>query len=282
MKGRKALVTGVSRRVGIAFTVARRLAAEGAEVVATGWRAHDAEQPWGADELPAQALGEALRRDLPPAAGVIHYRQDDLADAAVPGVLVDEASGLLGGLDVLVATHARSSGLPLARSTAAELDLCWAVNVRATLLLVQGFAALRGGHGGSSITGWGGTDSGGTGSGGTGSGGRVVLFTSGQHRGAMPGELPYVVTKGALQQVTATLANELAPLAITVNCINPGPVDTGYADEAGRRAVAARMPFGRWGRPEDTANLIVWLVSDAGGWITGQTLVSDGGWSARG
>jgi 3-oxoacyl-[acyl-carrier protein] reductase len=110
----------------------------------------------------------------------------------------------------------------------------------------------------------------------------VVLFASGQHYGAMPGELPYVVTKGALQQVTASLANELAPSGITVNCIDPGPVDTGYADEAGRAAVASRMPFRRWGRPEDTAELIAWLVGGAGGWITGQTLVSDGGWSARG
>jgi 3-oxoacyl-[acyl-carrier protein] reductase len=109
-----------------------------------------------------------------------------------------------------------------------------------------------------------------------------VLFTSGQHLGAMPGELPYVATKGALQQVTGTLANELAPSGITVNCVNPGPVDTGYADEASREVVAGRMPFGRWGRPEDTAELIAWLVGDGGGWITGQTLVSDGGWSIRG
>jgi len=261
LSGRKALVTGVSRHKGIAFTVARRLAADGADVVATGWRRHDAEQPWGADELAEHELHQALRRDLPRAAGAIHYRQDDLADASTPAVVVDAAAQRLGGLDLLVATHARSSAVPLAGSTTAELDLCWAVNVRATLLLVQRFAAVRAPGGAS---------------------GRVVLFTSGQHHGAMPGELPYVVTKGALQQVTATLANELAPLDITVNCVDPGPVDTGYADESGRRAVAARMPLGRWGRPEDTAELIAWLVADGGGWITGQTLVSDGGWSIRG
>ena len=254
------LVTGVSRRVGIAFTVARRLAADGAEVVATGWSPHDAEQPWGADELPEHELEDALRRGLPPSAGAIHYRQDDLSDPETPAAVIDAAVRQLGGLDVLVAAHARSSGVPLAESTAAELDLCWAVNVRATLLLVRRFAEVR--------------DSGRS--------GRVVLFTSGQHTGAMPGELPYVVTKGALQQVTATLANELAPSAITVNCVNPGPVDTGYADDASRAVVAKRMPLGRWGRPEDTAELITWLVSDAGGWITGQTLVSDGGWTARG
>ena len=261
LAGRTALVTGVSRRVGIAFTVARRLASDGAQVVATGWSPHDAEQPWGADELTADELAEALRRDLPGAAGTIHYRQDDLSRPDTPARLVDAAAERLGGLDILVAAHARSSGVPLAGSTAEELDLCWAVNVRATLLLIRRFAEVRGAAR---------------------YGGRVVLFTSGQHHGAMPGELPYVVTKGALQQVTATLANELAPSGITVNCIDPGPVDTGYADEASRAAVARRMPFGRWGRPEDIAELIAWLVGDAGGWITGQTLVSDGGWSARG
>jgi 3-oxoacyl-[acyl-carrier protein] reductase len=136
-----------------------------------------------------------------------------------------------------------------------------AVNVRASLLLAQRLAAVRQADRPD---------------------GRVVLFTSGQHVGAMVGELPYVVTKGALQQVTASLAAELAPLRITVNCVNPGPVDTGYADEEIRQLVASRMPLGRWGRPEDTAELVAWLVSDAGGWVTGQTLVSDGGWSVRG
>jgi 3-oxoacyl-[acyl-carrier protein] reductase len=262
LDGRKALVTGVSRRVGIAFEVARRLASDGADVLATGWRPHDAEQPWGAEELPVAEFAAALGRGLPAAAGSVGYREDDLADPAVPARLVDVAVEALGGaVDILVAAHARSSDVPLSASTAAELDLCWAVNVRSTLLLVQRLAALRpAGR----------------------AGGRVVLFTSGQHRGAMPGELPYIVTKGAVQQVTATLANELAPSGITVNCVDPGPVDTGYADEASRELVARRMPLRRWGRPSDTAELIAWLVSDAGGWVTGQTLVSDGGWSVRG
>jgi len=255
---RTALVTGVSRRIGIAFTVARRLAADGMTVLATGWTPHDAEQPWGADEFDEDGLARALNDGLPPDAAPIRYRQDDLADPDVPGRLVDEAVARLGGLDVLVATHARSSDHTLADSTAAELDLCWAVNVRATLLLVQAMARHHGGDNG-----------------------RVVLFTSGQHLGPMPDELPYAATKGALQQVTASLAHALAP-SITVNCVNPGPVDTGYADEESRRWVAGRMPLGRWGRPEDTAELVSWLSGPAGGWVTGQTLVSDGGWSVRG
>ncbi len=247
------MVTGVSRRIGIGFTVARRLAADGVDVLATGWTPHDAGQRWGADDAD---IATALTAGLPAGAGTIAYRQDDLADPDVPARLVDDAARDLGGVDALVAVHARSSDVPLAESTTEELDLCWAVNVRATLLLVKRFAETERPR-------------------------RVVLFTSGQHYGAMPGELPYVVTKGALQQVTASLAAELAPRGITVNCVNPGPVDTGYADDASREHVARRMPFGRWGRPDDTAELISWLVGDASGWMTGQTLVSDGGWGVR-
>jgi 3-oxoacyl-[acyl-carrier protein] reductase len=93
----------------------------------------------------------------------------------------------------------------------------------------------------------------------------------------MPDQLPYVATKGALQQLTASLAKWFAPQRVTVNCINPGPVDTGYADQALLRRGNQGIPLGRWGRPHDTANLVEWIVGDTGEWMTGQTLVSDGG-----
>ena len=106
-----------------------------------------------------------------------------------------------------------------------------------------------------------------------------MLFTSGQYLGAMPGELPYVASKGALHQLTATLAAHLAGRAVTVNCVNPGPNDTGYADDATRAGVVARHPRGRWGAPTDAARLVAWLVSDEADWVTGQVIASDGGWS---
>ena len=76
-----------------------------------------------------------------------------------------------------------------------------------------------------------------------------MLFTSGQYHGAMPSELAYVASKGALHQLTASLAAHLMPRGITVNCVNPGPNDTGYASEELRRAVASHIPGGRWGTP---------------------------------
>ena len=106
------------------------------------------------------------------------------------------------------------------------------------------------------------------------------MFTSGQYRGAMPDELPYIASKAALHELTASLAVHLMPRGITVNCVNPGPNDTGYADDAARAAVSAHSPGGRWSTPADTARLIAWLLSDEADWVTGQTIASDGGFSS--
>jgi 3-oxoacyl-[acyl-carrier protein] reductase len=255
LHGRVALVTGASRRIAIGAAVARRLSADGADVLVHGWSPADAEQEWGADEGGAASLVEELRA----AGGRAELAEVDFADPEAPAQLVARARQAFGRLDVVVATHARSSNQTLEELTAAEIDLTYAVNTRATLLLVQAFAAQHDG----------------------GPGRRVVLFTSGQAHGGMPGELPYVASKGALHQLTPSLALHLMPRGITVNCIDPGPNDTGYADEEFRAAVAARSPGGRWGTPTDTARLVAWLTSDEADWVTGQVISSDGGWSVR-
>jgi len=156
---------------------------------------------------------------------------------------------------VLVVNHAHSSDRGLGQLDAAEIDRALAVNVRASLLLVQAFHA---GHDGRA-------------------GGRVILMTSGQHRGAMPGELPYIAGKGALHQLTASLAAACAAKRITVNCVDPGATDTGSVSPAVRAEVLAEEPFGRWGEPDDAARLIAFLCSDDGRWVTGQVITSSGG-----
>ena len=254
LEGRVAVVTGVSRRIGIGFAIARRLARDGAAVVAHHWSPHDAEQPWGADPLGGAGVIDALRAEVPGAR--IAAVEADFVHAASAFTVMDAAADAFGHVDVLVANHARSSGQTLATLTAAEVDLSMAVNVRATLLLAQRFAAQYDDDRHS---------------------GRIVWFTSGQHQGPMPDELPYIASKAALHELTTSVAAGLAGRGITVNCVNPGPTDTGYADDETRRAIAERHPRGRWSDPDDAARLIAWLCSDEARWVTGQTIVSDGG-----
>jgi 3-oxoacyl-[acyl-carrier protein] reductase len=257
---RRVIVTGASRRVGIGYAVARRLAADGADVVAQSWEPHDAEQPWGADPIGAAGVADALRAEVGAGAGRVEHVALDLGTADGPARLLDDARRLLGGpVDAIVACHARSSAGELADVTAEELDLCWAVNARSVVLLAQAAAAQPD----------------------VPADGRFVFFTSGQHHEPMPDELPYALSKAALAGIVPTLAAALAPLRWTVNCIDPGPTDTGYADRESHAIVAARMPWGRWGQPADVANLVAWLVGPEGSWMTGQLLVSDGGWTLR-
>jgi 3-oxoacyl-[acyl-carrier protein] reductase len=255
LAGRVALVTGVSRRVGIGLAVARRLAALGAGLFVTSWTAHDREQPWGADPGGLDAVLAELGGGDAPGVGRVEHLEADFQDPEAPDRVMAAAVEAFGHVDILVCNHARSSAGGLGELTAAELDATLAVNTRAVLLLVQAFAARHDGR----------------------PGGRVVLFSSGQHLGPMPGELAYAASKGALVEVTASLADALADRGITVNTINPGPTDTDYVDQATRERVARRFPAGRWGAPDDAARLVAWLCTDDAAWITGQVVNSEGG-----
>jgi len=153
----------------------------------------------------------------------VPFVEADFADVAAPECVVAAALEALGSLDILVANHARSGHGRLAELTAAEIDAFLHENVRASLLLVREFAVR---HDDSR------------------EGGRVVLMTSGQHLAPMAREVAYAVSKGALQQATLTLADELAQRRITVNTVNPGPTDTGWG--LAGHSPAQTMPFGRW------------------------------------
>lgn len=169
--------------------------------------------------------------------------------------LIDCAVKAFGHIDILVANHAYSGQGCLEELTAEEIDRHLHANVRGSLLLAKSFAAQHDGR----------------------SGGRVVLLTSGQHRGPMPNELAYIASKGAIHQITRSLAAHLASRRITVNTVNPGATDTGWASPEVHQRVLALEPQGRWGEPADAARLIAWLVTDDARWITGEVINSTGG-----
>ncbi len=251
LEGRVALVTGVSRRIGIGCAVTERLLADGASVFVSGWEPFDAEMPWDTDAGGAWSHLQTL----PGAAERLHREDADLEDPAEADRLVARTLERFGRIDVVVANHARSSHQSFAEVTALELDRCWAVNARASILLARSLFERRP----------------------EGPGGRLVLFTSGQHIGPMAGEIAYAVSKGAIHQMTETLSDAVIDRGITVNCINPGPIDTGYAHGKQRAAIAEMFPSGDWGRPEHVARLVAWLVSDEACWITGQVIDHEGG-----
>ena len=249
---RVAVVTGVSRRQGIGFAIARRLLADGMNLLIHSWARHDAEKPWAAGPRELDRLIEEL--------GGLGARLDhveaDFADPGAPRRVIDHAVQRFGGVDVLIANHARSAQGRLSEISSADLDLAWAVNARASVLLTQAYAEQ---HDDSRRD------------------GRVLLFTSGQHRGPMAAELPYAISKGAIHQMTGSLADALADRSITVNAINPGPVDTGWPDDELRERLRSAFPAGRWGQPADIAPIVSWLISPESAWITGQVIDAEGG-----
>jgi 3-oxoacyl-[acyl-carrier protein] reductase len=255
LRGRAALVTGVSRRAGIGYAVARRLAALGASLFLHHYVPHDRDQPWGEDPGGIQAVVAGVRGALAAVDASVHHLELDLALPEAPARLIESAADAFGHLDILVCNHARGGDGPLGTLDAALLDAIWAVNTRSTILLTQSFAARHDGR----------------------PGGRVIFMTSGQDLGPMTGEVAYAASKGALASITKTLADQLADQHITLNAVNPGPVDTGYAPPEAHEIVRRHFPQQRWGVPDDPARLIAWLVTEEAAWITGQVINSEGG-----
>jgi 3-oxoacyl-[acyl-carrier protein] reductase len=246
-----ALVTGVTRRAGIGAAIALALARDGWEVATTGFRRYDATEPWGSAPEEAEAIVGELR-SLGARAG---FHEDDLADPSAASRVLGAAEGAVGPVTALVNNHAHSESGGLLETTAEQLDRHWQVNARATALLMAEFARRFRGESGT---------------------GRIVNLTSGL---PLAGELAYAASKGALEWLTTSAAAELAPLGITANAIDPGPTDTGWMSAELAERIRAESPLGRLGRPEDAAQLVAFLCSPGGGWLTGQVLRCDGGWS---
>ena len=241
-----ALVTGAGRGIGKA--VAQGLAREGAKVVVGEVSPELAGS--SADEISA-AGGHALAVTA------------DVSRAEQVQSMFDQVTATYGRLDILVNNAGIGVGKPLLEYTEADWDRQMGVNVKGVFLCSQAAARLMVPQ----------------------HSGKIVNFasTSAFVASSRPG-VAYDTSKGAVRQMTTSLAAELAPHGINVNAVAPGTVATemtreSVSTEEGMAWQLARIPMGRLAQPEDVAGVVLFLCSAEASYITGHTFLVDGGWT---
>lgn len=251
--GQRILVTGVSRSKGIGAAITNMCANAGADIAIHGYSKYDVDlrYPDANSNYAAEFVKDLSGRGLT----VVLLEPSDLSNPNQPEKVVSNATKALGSLDGLILNHAFSIHAPIMEWTAEHIDRHFSVNVRASMLMIQAFA--------KQIK----RDNGGV----------ITLFTSGQYLGPMVNEIAYAASKDAIRGLCTQLASTLSEYNIRVNCVNPGPTDTGYLEGKDYQKVADMFPSKRWGTPEDAARLVQFLHSDQARWITGQKIASEGG-----
>jgi len=238
-----ALVTGASRGIGAA--IAKRLAADGASVAFTYAKDADA----------ASSVVKAIEG----AGGKAIAIQADAADAKAVKAAVEKAVATLGRLDVLVNNAGTAIPKKFEDATLEELDRVIDINLRGTFVATQ--AALK--H--------------------MNNGGRIIMIGSCVGERMMtPGLVPYSATKGAVKMFTQGLSREVGDRGITVNNVQPGPIDTDLNPAAGDWAVPQKAvtALGRFGTVDEVAALVAFIASPESSYITGANLTVDGGTNA--
>jgi 3-oxoacyl-[acyl-carrier protein] reductase len=278
------LVTGANNPFGIGAAIAESFAAQGASVFITYLRSRPEE--FGIDAATAAkatAPGEEFYRsrnaEAPDAVlgrlrehGVrVEAAEIDLADPGAIRELFDRVEKTLGSVDILINNAAHSSFDSFVPNPSSEKDWAgrerftidagshdrhFAVNSRAVALLMAEYARRHVSRGAV----W----------------GRVVnISTDGAD--CFPGEVSYGASKAALESYSRSAAVELGQYGITVNIVAPGPIQTGWIPADAEQSIVADIPLGRMGRPDDVADVVVFLASEQARWLTGQRFFVGGG-----
>ena len=243
LTGKVALVQGGSRGIGAA--IVRRLARDGAKVAFT--------------YVSSSASAEALAGEINSGGGQALALRADSADTQAVRQAVADTAKAFGGLDILVNNAGVLAVAPVAEFDLADFDRLLAVNVRSVFVATQAAVKYMG------------------------QGGRVINIgsTNAEH---MPfaGGAPYAMSKSALVGLTKGLARDLGPQGITVNNVQPGPVDTDMNPASGEFAesLIPLMAIGRYGQADEIASFVAYLAGPEAGYITGASLLADGGFAA--
>lgn len=206
------------------------------------------------------AGGEATAAAITESGGKAAFIKTDVGDAASAKALVDETVGRFGRLDVLVNNAGVIKAAEFLDISEADFDSVMRVNLKGAFLVGQAAARemVKTGKG------------------------AIVNMSSANAVLAIPNQIPYVVSKGAMNQLTNVMALALADKGVRVNAVGPGSIMTDMlktimVDEAARKKILSRTPLGRCGEPLEMAKVVAFLASDDASYITGQCVYADGG-----
>jgi 3-oxoacyl-[acyl-carrier protein] reductase len=243
LAGKVAVVTGGSRGIGAA--IAKRLATDGASVAITYTKGADA--------------AASVVKEIEGAGGKALAIQADAADAKAVKAAVEKAVATFGRLDILVNNAGTALPAPFEQATLEDMDRVIDINIRGVFVATH--AALK--H--------------------IGDGGRIIMIGSAVgERVMVPGLVPYAATKGAVKIFTQGLSREVGSRGITVNNVQPGPIDTDLNPAAGEWAVPqkSQTALNRYGHVDDIAAMVAFVAGPEASYITGANLTVDGGMNA--
>jgi 3-oxoacyl-[acyl-carrier protein] reductase len=243
LSGKVAVVTGASKGIGAA--IAKALAATGASVVV--------------NYASSKAGAEKVVADIKAKGGNAVAVAGDVSKAADAKAIIDASITNFGKIDILVNNSGVYEFAPLEAITEESFHKIFNINVLGLLLVTQAAAAhLK-------------------------EGASIINIGSVIARANSPGSAVYTATKGAVNSITQVLAKEFGPKKIRINALNPGIVETEGTQTAGvigsdfEKGLVAQTPLGRVGKPDDIADVAVFLASDDARWVTGETLYVGGG-----